>query len=623
MIKHHYGKGTFRLSIEFLASLGLALLLVACGGGGGGSSATSDTGQQASNLGTTTTPPASSTPQTFTNAGTISGFGSIIVDGQRYETTSATTSDNGIEGPDTQGLGTGMKVVFIAETDADGVRSARQIYYDADAKGVVSAIDRANRQLTVQSITVDFDDLTHFRGTTEASLAVGDLVEISGYTQSNGILLATYIEVETNTVWEASQVLRSGFVSGLNTTAQTFSLGEIAVSYASATYSFSLDNGLGVRVLGQMNNSVLEASEIEPLASDDLYSGSARDDYGSGHAEIEGIVTAYSNAQGTIAVDGRPFSLASNVNIVSVSGTVSLGNLVEIYLDTTSNQVIRIDVENDRRQVDGRIKGQIEVIDAASQSVTVQSRVYRVSADTRYEDDDERYFNFAEIQVGDYAEISYREDNGTLYVQRLEREYANEYVEVGSLEGRISSYSSNSRQLIINGVTVQLGDTTSFHLDDSPVTESAFYTAIDAQQCAYEVEVKGQYATTGIFQARFVECDDQYRDFQSQGSSETGGDGDADSSNDADNSNDDDGQSDRRGYFELEGRVSQVASESAFLLNSREIRFDGNTRIENNDQYITAAQFRALLTSGLRVEVEGYWTNSAYVVATEIEVEND
>jgi hypothetical protein len=48
---------------------------------------------------------------------------------------------------------------------------------------------------------------------------------------------------------------------------------------------------------------------------------------------------------------------------------------------------------------------------------------------------------------------------------------------------------------------------------------------------------------------------------------------------------------------------------------------DSSSKLEINDNYVTLADFMAQLTVNTKVEIEGYWTNSAFVYALEAEIE--
>ena len=157
---------------------------------------------------------------------------------------------------------------------------------------------------------------------------------------------------------------------------------------------------------------------------------------------------------------------------------------------------------------------------------------------------------------------------------------------------------------------------------DFLTTAEAFFTQLIATPTLY-VEVDGYYDSNGNFIATKIELSQSH----SSGQESSGSDNDSNSSGDSDSGNDhghdvgSDNDDKGVGYVELEGRVSSVLSSSSFMLNNREIRLDSSSKLEINDNYVTLADFMAQLTVNTKVEIEGYWTNSAYVYALEAEIE--
>ena len=173
---------------NFLKVTAVALLVAGCGGGGGG----------ATDGGTTSNPPPAtgSTKTTFVT-GAIAGFGSVIVNGVRYDTDSAQVSIE--DKPATAAeLKVGEVIHLTAEVDAQGVARAKSITQDHLIQGAVQAVDTVAGTLTIagQVITVDnetmFDDSIPTR--TLAGIAVGDLIEVHGFAAAGGTARATRIE---------------------------------------------------------------------------------------------------------------------------------------------------------------------------------------------------------------------------------------------------------------------------------------------------------------------------------------------------------------------------------------------------------------------------------------------
>ena len=93
-----------------LGMMAVALLVAGCGGGGG-----------ATDGGTASSPPAATgSTKTMFVTGAIAGFGSVIVNGVRYDTESAQVSIE--DKPATAGeLKVGEVIRLMAEIDAQGV----------------------------------------------------------------------------------------------------------------------------------------------------------------------------------------------------------------------------------------------------------------------------------------------------------------------------------------------------------------------------------------------------------------------------------------------------------------------------------------------------------------------
>jgi hypothetical protein len=238
MLKLH---GRKFVHLDGLRALGLALILGGCGGGvdSGG------TGAQ---------------PQSFAS-GPITGFGSVIVNGVRFDDSKATVvDDEGTArsrddlrlGMTTEIRGTGITLA----TDGSGtnVSAASNIVYASELLGPLQSVDVAGKRLVVLGQTVDintsagttvFDEVSVPGGL--AALAAGDLVEVyAQFDAASGHYLATRVERKGSV---ATYRLR-GVVSILNATTKTFNIGTQTISYAGLATAppTSLANGNFMRV---------------------------------------------------------------------------------------------------------------------------------------------------------------------------------------------------------------------------------------------------------------------------------------------------------------------------------------------------------------------------------------
>lgn len=165
-------------------ALGLLLLLFAMSCGGGGESVGSQlAGGGIGGTGGTET----------VYSGTIAQFGSIYVNGIKFDVSRASFSINNGIGSESD-LHVGMLVYVRGSLGSDGgTGSASNVEFRHLAIGTVGAIDANNRSLVVSGRSVSFDELTDFRNTSSSTLSVGDKVQLSGYEEAAGSIKATFI----------------------------------------------------------------------------------------------------------------------------------------------------------------------------------------------------------------------------------------------------------------------------------------------------------------------------------------------------------------------------------------------------------------------------------------------
>ena len=223
-------KPIFRL-IPLVA--GCAAILSACGGGGGGGASS----------GLTTVNPLV--------AGTISGLGSVIVNGVRYETIGASVVDADDSHAIRTPLGLGMTVSI--DPLPSSATTAETIHVQTGLKGSISALDATAKTLHVAGLPVIADSATFVVTSAGQAGSFSDLadnlhVEVYGLPQPDGTFKATRIEIEAT----AQLVQLVGTVSNLNVSNQTFTLGSgsraVTIAYAGANAPAGLGNGAVVSV---------------------------------------------------------------------------------------------------------------------------------------------------------------------------------------------------------------------------------------------------------------------------------------------------------------------------------------------------------------------------------------
>ena len=593
-----------KIKLSMIASSVLfGLTLVGCGGG-----ASSDNNITP----VTPTPTPTPTPDPVViKTGIITGFGSIHIDGKRYLTDNAEFTVNGQAGSNIDQLHVGMKV-SIATNEVDSeTPEAVSVNYAAEIEGVITSIDRNNQQIFVSGTTVTYSDLTHFIQTTENLLTVGDRIEVNGYPAADGTYLATAIKLDADTN-NVADSYTTGTISNLDTTAQTFSLNALTINYASAIIEGTLLDGQLAKVEGVVLDSIMNATEIEILSIANIR-GQYTDDISA--FEIEGLVTALDLANNTLAINGLSVLLGAQVSYQDgVAADLQVGQFIEVKLGQ-NDEVLGIQFERNEYYIDGKVKGSIEAIDLTNNTLTLNGQVYHVTATTRFEDDDDQYINLAGLQLNDLIEVVFSQNNTQNMIQRIEREREQEFDNEWEIEGRTTAWTDTS--ITINGITITLSDTIRYINNDFVVTKADFIALL--AEGVY-VEAEGGIDAQNEILLHKIEIEAHRSSNQSNDdNNDDGNSGDND-----DNSNDNSSNDERnQGYVELEGRVTQLLSESSFMLQGVEVRLNDNAKLELNDLNVDILTFMAQITVGSRIEIEGQWVDNLYIDALEAEIEQD
>ena len=212
-----------------MSAVSLAVL-TACGGGGGGAAA---------DPGSAPAPPVVvvASASSVAVSGTITGFGSVILDGKKYDDTATAVSNANDPGAPASGALTDLKLgMHIDGLVKDGKLTDAVV--TAAMTGPVGSIDSANASFTVygQAVKVVTTGATPtvFDGVADlAALVVGDRVEVHGTLDATKAVNATRIERKPRT--EANGVRLGGVVASLDTSAKTFKLGDMSIDYSVAT----------------------------------------------------------------------------------------------------------------------------------------------------------------------------------------------------------------------------------------------------------------------------------------------------------------------------------------------------------------------------------------------------
>ena len=431
--------------------------------------------------------------------GTITGFGSVIVNGVTYDTSNATFDIDGIAGAESD-LAVGQVVTIRGTTDENGndARADEVIYADL-VEGPVESVDVAAATFVVLGQTVvtngdtAFED--DFNPQSIAGVSPGDIVEVSGFANGNGEILATYVDLEDGT----GDFEVVGIVANLDAGNLTFQINSLLVDYSGASLSDfpngAPENGQRVEAEGSLGGSgELIATSVEFEGDDDL-GAAAGDD-----VEIEGLITRFVSAT-DFDVNGTPVTTNAGTSFSNGSaGDLALNVAVEVDGELNANGVVVADSIDFEQEGTLELRGAVE--GTTTNSVTLLGVTATVTSSTALDDQSSGAvspFGLADLNVGDYVEVRGFDDGGTLTLTGLERK---DDAGDSGLEGPVTAVADPDFTALGVAVTTTV-DTEFQDADENDIDAATFFaTALNET-----VHVDGSYSG-GVLTAEEVEIQD-------------------------------------------------------------------------------------------------------------------
>lgn len=472
-----------------LASIAALAMLVACGGGSS-SGRTLTTGMQG-----------------VSTSGTITAFGSVYVNGVRYDIASATLHKNG-RVVTQSALAVGEVALVRGQRSAQsGQGVATSVDVEDNVIGPIATIDAASGTLTVLGQTVLVTASTSFgRNITPADLTglqPGDAIEVSGFADASGAITATRIgRAETG---DPLQVL--GKVSGLDATSHLFMINGLAVDFGGASVT-GFTNGAPadgdlVIVRGSTFDAAavkLTATTVMPPDTDPRESGDGQHAE-TGEVELEGLVMNFNSATDFEVAGGKVTTTSTTVFEGGNAGDLANGLRVEVHGTLDANQVLVADKIEIRRIAAVELESVAASVDAANHKLQLLGVDVTVDASTRFEDRSSaqlQMFTLADVVDGDTIEVRGYESpagSGQILATRLERLPPSDAVEL-----RGPYMASTPPQFTILGVVVDASGA-SFDLgedgDEHGMASGDFFT----QAVGRIVEVRGSLSGTTVMAA--------------------------------------------------------------------------------------------------------------------------
>ena len=403
--------------------------------------------------------------------GSISEFGSIVVNGVRFNTDNAAffVNNNAITQSD---LRIGMNV--LAAVDFSKMEAA-QVNYVPSLIGPVESVNLADNSFQSLGQTIRLGGGTKFNNISLSEISPGIVVEVSGLRNATGVIFATFIRPAQ----DVTRIQLVGTVLSDLSNTQQFSLNGLQVNIAQADLSqISTDElSFGSKVYVTADavsydsaKSLLVADAVR-VALEPMVSIGER-------VEYEGIVSTVTSPS-EFDVYWQPIITNDQTRVEFQDGAV--GDLSMIMLNTRleveaivqadgsylASKIILILTEN------AKIEANIEQISPSTQSITVLGQAIQVDESTSFD----KVASFNALQVGDYIELDAAFLGNKIFAIELEVDEADDR---SIWEGPLTALDITSQRMEIMNLPILLGDDISYeNQDDQSISREAFFDLVD------------------------------------------------------------------------------------------------------------------------------------------------
>ncbi|MCL7943598.1 DUF5666 domain-containing protein [Marinobacter sp. ATCH36] len=494
-------------------------VLAACGGGGGSgdSIGVADGGIRG----------------TGSSVGPVSGFGSVFVNGVRFETDGNVTSDDGITIEDE--LSEGMILRIEGEWREDDQGTADEVEYDDTLRGVIDDVSLGTSstdelvELTVLAQTVVVTRRTVIEGMTFDQLLQGNgeetSIRVSAWRQVDGKFRASYLGVIADT---AEDVELEGAIDQNSIEDGRFTINGVEINYDAAVdfegglSPDDLQEGVFFEVEGDFSSGVLLARQIDRDDFRRYQQGSSEGDIEfTGTIQQPFVSSGGGNQIGEFSASGLTVQVSDETEFEDglTPSDLTEGILVQVegQFDSAGNVVAEeIELREANAEVEGVITdGSINLMTRSFEVGGVEIRVtpLTIISDDENDDDDPR-ITLGDLFDGDELEIEgieriERSNNENVFLEalRIEREEEDDNEGDGDesdgfeLKGKVRDIDFNS--ITVLGVRM-FAESNAFEDNDRSKIEELFNPLTDEFPI---VEVDYEPANVGPYPYRATDIE--------------------------------------------------------------------------------------------------------------------
>lgn len=358
-------------------------------------------------------------PTTVESVGSVTAYSSVIVNGVRYDISSADIEINGQTGAFEEDIQLGMVVRVEAELEADGTEGqAQSVTYERQLRAVIDeviSLDINRTRLILLGQQVDVSDDIVFANLSFETLGAGIAVEVSGFTDADGRLVATRLARA-----ETAEIDLKSRVAALDRDQQRFTLGSLVVDYTNVLFVGGTQDNLEVGGRVEIKGGERDAQGV--LAPQEIHLKAEQVPENGQQLSLEGVV-----GQFTAINNFRLRDLRLDASGAEISGGTSadIGSGVHLAAEGEMRNGV-LQVERVRLLLAGltRVRGMVDAVAPERGELTLLGNRYSVSPFTGFEDRSpvaNRFIGLNAISAGDSVEVFARYIDGELIATRIRR----------------------------------------------------------------------------------------------------------------------------------------------------------------------------------------------------------
>lgn len=429
----------------------------------------------------------------YVSSGSISNFGSVFVNGVEFETDTALFDIDGLPGTQSD-LGIGMIVNVEGTINEDGITgTATGISFDDQLQGPVTDLtvpdaDGVIRSFMVLGVNVIIDssstifDISDDDGVQVDTVFDFDTitndnnVEISGFFDTNGNLIATRVELKAVSFDASSLVEIRGTVENLNNT--SFMLSGMIVDASSAILD-DLPNGLVDGQLVEVKGTYATGSNTITATRVEGEDDSVVD---TDEVEVEGIIVNYVS-DSDFTVNGIAVDASSAIHEPT---TLTLTNDVRVEVEGAIVNGILIASEVQLRGGNAKVHAKVTAVDLVASTFEVQpvssqpAITITVTTSTQLEDDvnDIESFTLNNLVANtDFVDVrGYDDGAGGITAVEVQVKSADEVIVQGVIQ---SGATEGTVKVFGIEFTIEYPGQTGFeNANDDVITQAEFFDAV-------------------------------------------------------------------------------------------------------------------------------------------------